>query len=73
MEDEARLQGRSLADMTLQEMDGLWDEIKRRDRDASLKSEATGQSPVSGVKSGGTGPGAKSDASEVNSEQKQQD
>jgi MazG family protein len=31
MEDEARLQGRSLADMTLAEMDGLWDAIKRRD------------------------------------------
>ena len=29
MEDEARLQGRSLADMTLQEMDGLWNAIKK--------------------------------------------
>ena len=28
MEEEARAQGRSLADMTLQEMDGLWDMIK---------------------------------------------
>ena len=35
MEDEARLRGRSLADMTLAEMDGLWDAIKLRDRDAS--------------------------------------
>ena len=31
MEDEARLQGRSLADMTLAEMDGLWDAAKRLD------------------------------------------
>jgi XTP/dITP diphosphohydrolase len=31
MEDEARLQGRSLADMTLAEMDELWDAIKSRD------------------------------------------
>jgi XTP/dITP diphosphohydrolase len=30
MEDEARLQGRSLADMTLQEMDGLWNAIKQQ-------------------------------------------
>jgi MazG family protein len=29
MEEEARSQGRSLADMTLQEMDGLWNAIKR--------------------------------------------
>src|SRR5580698_4088859 len=31
MEDEARSQGRSLADMTLAEMDGLWNIIKKRD------------------------------------------
>jgi MazG family protein len=30
MEEEARLQGRSLADMSLQEMDGLWDKIKKQ-------------------------------------------
>lgn len=30
MEEEARLLGRSLADMTLQEMDGLWDKIKQQ-------------------------------------------
>ena len=36
MEDEARLQGRSLADMTLAEMDELWDAIKsRKSRDAT--------------------------------------
>lgn len=44
MEDEARLQGRSLAGMTLAEMDGLWDMIKRRD--ANLKSGGTGTSPA---------------------------
>jgi MazG family protein len=47
MEDEARLQGRSLADMTLEEMDGLWDMIKMRDRDAT--SDAAGLAPASGV------------------------
>ena len=31
MEEEARSQGRSLADMTLAEMDGLWNAIKARD------------------------------------------
>src|SRR5579863_5358855 len=31
MEDEARAQSRSLADMSLSEMDGLWNEIKARD------------------------------------------
>jgi uncharacterized protein YabN with tetrapyrrole methylase and pyrophosphatase domain len=31
MEEEARLQGRSLADMTLQEMDGLWNVIKKEE------------------------------------------
>ena len=30
MEDQARSQGRSLADMTLAEMDGLWNEIKKQ-------------------------------------------
>jgi XTP/dITP diphosphohydrolase len=40
MEDEARLQGRSLADMTLAEMDGLWDGIKRRDREAAGANNA---------------------------------
>jgi uncharacterized protein YabN with tetrapyrrole methylase and pyrophosphatase domain len=30
MEEEARAQGRSLADMSLQEMDGLWDAIKKQ-------------------------------------------
>jgi uncharacterized protein YabN with tetrapyrrole methylase and pyrophosphatase domain len=29
MEEEARSQGRSLADMTLAEMDALWDAIKK--------------------------------------------
>ena len=31
MEEEARSQGRSLADMTLVEMDELWNAIKKRD------------------------------------------
>lgn len=38
MEEEARSEGRSLADMTLTEMDNLWNAIKRRDvqpRDAA--------------------------------------
>jgi uncharacterized protein YabN with tetrapyrrole methylase and pyrophosphatase domain len=30
MEEEARSQGRSLADMTLAEMDELWDAIKKK-------------------------------------------
>ncbi len=30
MEEEARAQGRSLADMTLQEMDGLWNDKRTR-------------------------------------------
>jgi XTP/dITP diphosphohydrolase len=33
MEEEARLQGQSLADMTLEEMDALWNTIKTRDAD----------------------------------------
>jgi MazG family protein len=32
MEEEARLQGKSLADMTLREMDGLWDKIKMQEK-----------------------------------------
>jgi MazG family protein len=32
MEEEARAQGKALADMTLQEMDGLWDMIKMQER-----------------------------------------
>jgi MazG family protein len=31
MEEAARVQGRSLADMTLREMDAMWDDIKARD------------------------------------------
>jgi XTP/dITP diphosphohydrolase len=31
MEEEARAQGRSLADMSLPEMDGLWSDVKARD------------------------------------------
>src|ERR1700743_1897118 len=30
MEEEARTMGRSLADMTLEEMDGLWDQMKQK-------------------------------------------
>lgn len=30
MEEEARLRGRSLADMTLEEMDSLWDQMKQK-------------------------------------------
>jgi uncharacterized protein YabN with tetrapyrrole methylase and pyrophosphatase domain len=32
MEDQARSQGKSLADMTLAEMDALWDKIKAEGR-----------------------------------------
>jgi uncharacterized protein YabN with tetrapyrrole methylase and pyrophosphatase domain len=41
MEEEARAQGRSLADMTLQEMDGLWNDIKMK--------EAAGTRDVAGA------------------------
>ncbi len=49
MEDEARSRGRSLADMTLEEMDAIWNEIKMRDaggvateaREASSKKQKT--------------------------------
>jgi hypothetical protein len=41
MEDEARLQGRLLADMTLEEMDGLWNAAKRLE--ANLKSGGAGK------------------------------
>lgn len=41
MEEEARAQGRSLADMSLQEMDGLWNAIKERDAaDAAARDAA---------------------------------
>ena len=43
MEEEARSQGRSLADMTLAEMDGLWNAIKKRDADAQGLKDATNQ------------------------------
>jgi MazG family protein len=39
MEEEARIQGRSLADMSLQEMDGLWNGIK--EREATFKQQKT--------------------------------
>lgn len=39
MEEEARLQGRSLAEMSLQEMDGLWNSIKARE--AAFKQQKT--------------------------------
>jgi MazG family protein len=38
MEEEARLQGRSLADMSLQEMDDLWNGIKAQDAAAQVGS-----------------------------------
>jgi XTP/dITP diphosphohydrolase len=41
MEEEARLQGKSLADMTLQEMDGLWDMIKMQERSGSPEGPGT--------------------------------
>ncbi|HTR29510.1 MAG TPA: nucleoside triphosphate pyrophosphohydrolase [Puia sp.] len=39
MEEEARLQGRSLADMSLQEMDDLWNAIKTREA-SSIKNQS---------------------------------
>jgi MazG family protein len=42
MEELARAQGRSLADMTLREMDGLWNEIKRRDAAATHATTGAG-------------------------------
>lgn len=39
MEDEARSQGKSLADMTLREMDGLWDAIKKLERKGTYKKQ----------------------------------
>jgi len=41
MEEEARLQGKSLADMTLQEMDGLWDRIKMQEKSGSPEGPGT--------------------------------
>ena len=41
MEEEARSQGKSLADMTLQEMDGLWDRIKMQERSGSPEGPGT--------------------------------
>jgi MazG family protein len=42
MEEEARLKGRSLADMSLQEMDDLWNGIKAQDRaEAGLRQQKT--------------------------------
>lgn len=42
MEEEARSQGRSLADMTLEEMDGLWNAIKKkREATANKQSKPT--------------------------------
>ncbi len=43
MEELARAQGRSLADMTLPEMDGLWNEIKRRDAAATHATTGAGE------------------------------
>jgi MazG family protein len=43
MEELARAQGRSLADMTLPEMDGLWNEIKRRDAAATHATTGVGE------------------------------
>jgi XTP/dITP diphosphohydrolase len=37
MEEAARAQGRSLADMSLQEMDGLWNDIKSKDKAAGSR------------------------------------
>src|SRR5580704_13190706 len=42
MEEEARAQGRSLADMTLPEMDALWNEIKTRDAAAAHATTGAG-------------------------------
>ncbi|HXB92712.1 MAG TPA: nucleoside triphosphate pyrophosphohydrolase [Puia sp.] len=39
MEDEARSRGRSLADMTLAEMDAIWNDIKTRDKAAGAPSK----------------------------------
>jgi MazG family protein len=39
MEEEARAQGRSLADMTLPEMDGLWNNIKLEDNAAGAHKQ----------------------------------
>jgi XTP/dITP diphosphohydrolase len=42
MEQEAQSRGRSLAEMTLEEMDGIWDEIKSRDATRPHPSAAKG-------------------------------
>lgn len=42
MEDEARSRGRSLADMSLEEMDEIWEEIKTRDASRPGPSKAKG-------------------------------
>jgi MazG family protein len=42
MEEQARARGRSLADMSLAEMDGLWNEIKTRDAAGEATQAASG-------------------------------
>ena len=63
MEEAARAQGRSLADMTLAEMDALWDEIKRRDADALRDGGGLGNASESVRDGDGAGSGNASENS----------